>query len=83
MEKLESEIFSADYFNNVTSVMNDFYTKLKNVPYELFMSTIAMLIERRVYDEKRDIYEEIDSLATVMRGVNDSEGTVFPWWNID
>lgn len=56
------------------SFMNKAYADSEDLPYELFLSAMAMLIERRVANEGRDIYEEMDNLVNVCHQINDEMG---------
>ena len=54
--------------------MEDAYTASKDLPYTMFLSAMAMLIERRAAEEGRDIYEEMDNLMKVCHQINDEMG---------
>ena len=63
-----------DELTKTQHFMNKAYADGEDLPYELFLSAMAMLIERRVAEEGKNIYEEMDNLVKVCHQINDDMG---------
>lgn len=77
-EVLENEITR---LKDIMGLMEDFCHNTKNLPYELFLSMVAMIVEYRCAAEGKDIFKEIDNLSSVMKQVNNVCGTTT--WHLE
>ena len=61
-------------FFDMKSAMETFYKDTKDTSFELFLSAISMLIERRCYEEGRDVIKTTEDVLNCVKKINEELG---------
>lgn len=54
--------------------METFYKNTKDASFELFLSAISMLIERRCYEEGKDVVKTVEDMLNCVKKINEELG---------
>ena len=61
-------------FSTMKSAMETFYKNTKDTSFELFLSAISMLIERRCYEEGKDVVKTVEDVLNCVKKINEELG---------